>query len=194
MAEHLWYARHYYTRNFMYAVPSNLLRILIDTFPSHIYGWRIYPFLINTQGPETGSLIFIIILYCYTVLNTAGLKIELLMDSWMEWEIIPSCLHVFTYTKIWRGEEAEITVRCLDFPALEICSNPFHSLPMKLINWMSQWLWKKKSEIKIKLHYINMSDYSHPKIERKFVRTVFQTLSRNRKQYDVQTFGNGIWY
>lgn len=36
---------------------------------------------------------------------------------------------------------------------------------MKLINWMSQWLWKKKSEIKIKLHYINMVIIHIPKIE-----------------------------
>lgn len=35
--------------------------------------------------------------------------------------------------------EAEITVCCLDFPALEISPNPFGSLPMKPINWMSQW-------------------------------------------------------
>lgn len=45
----------------------------------------------------------------------------------------------------------------------------------------------------MKLHHINVV-ISHITKKRQFVRTVFKTLSRNRKQYAVQTFGIGIWY
>lgn len=142
------------------------LRIFIDIFPSHIYGWRIYQFLINTQGHETkspwsSSLYYIAI----QMFNTTGLK-DWIVDGQLDRnEKLFLLASMFSFIQKYGGEiEAEITVSCLDFPALEISSNPFHSLLMKLINWMSQWLWKK-SEIKIKLHYINMVIIHIPKIE-----------------------------
>ena len=97
------------------------LRILIDTFPSHIYGWRIYQFLIDTEGhatksPWSSSLYYIAI----QMFNTTGLK-DWIVDGQLDRnEKLFLLASMFSCIQKCGGEiEAEITVS-FDFPALDI--------------------------------------------------------------------------
>lgn len=62
------------------------------------------------------------------------------MASWLDRnEKLFLLAPIFLFVQKCREEvEAEISICCLGFPALEISPNPFGILPMKPINWMSQ--------------------------------------------------------